>query len=410
MYNAFTVKKKGAIFPKNSSTNKEYFMLEKIKQSKLGLFILVLVLAAGWFIYTKLNAPQLASNLVQGSGRMDGDLINLNAKYAGRIATLPIQDGQGIKKGELIAKLESKEYEAQIEQINAQINAKNQELKAKEIEIEISQKQIPESLKKAEANLRIKSHQRDELDKNIAAQTNNVTQDIRDFERYKNLYEQNLIEKRQVELSELKYKTSNEQLLALKQKREQMNNAISVANSETVEAKAHQMTLSAMQQGIEAIKSSIVALEASKRQIDAILSEMTILSSVDGVVIEKIANEGEVVGGGSVVATLLDPSSLYLKVFVDTKQNGNLQVGNDAVIFLDAKPDEPIKAKVVRIEKRAEFTPKEVSVPSDRIQQVFAVHVKPLVPNPYLKLGLPAVGVVSMDGTGLPVSLKKVPE
>ena len=137
---------------------------------------------------------------------------------------------------------------------------------------------------------------------------------------------------------------------------------------------------------------------------------MTLRSSIDGVVVEKIANQGEVIGAGSVVATLLDPNSLYLKSFIDTKQNGNLHVGNDAVIFLDGKPNEAIAAKVVRIEQKAEFTPKEVSVPSDRIQRVFALHIKPLSPQSTLKLGIPAVGVVSMDGKGLPKSLKNVPE
>jgi HlyD family secretion protein len=164
------------------------------------------------------------------------------------------------------------------------------------------------------------------------------------------------------------------------------------------------------QKGIEAIKASLKALEASKTQIEAVLDELTLRSSIEGVVVEKIANQGEVVGAGSVVATLLDPSSLYLKIFVDTKQNGNLQIGNDAVIFLDGKPNEPIAAKVVRIEQKAEFTPKEVSVPSDRIQRVFALHVKPLSPQATLKLGIPAVGVVSMDGKGLPKSLSNVPE
>ena len=98
----------------------------------------------------------------------------------------------------------------------------------------------------------------------------------------------------------------------------------------------------------------------------------------------------------------------------------SLENGNDIVeftlkekpniIFLDAKPNEPIASKVIRIEQRAEFTPKEVSVPSDRIQRVFALHVKPQNAHMSLKLGLPAVGVVSMDGQGLPKSLKNVPE
>lgn len=385
-------------------------MLEKIKQYRLGFAILALVIVASVLIINKLSAPKLASNLVQGSGRMDGDLINLNAKYAGRISELSIQEGEKVIIGQKIATLSSHEYEAQKAQIEAQISARAQELSAKETELEIASQTIPETLSKAKANLAIKKHQREELDKNIASQTSILAQDKRDLERMKNLFEQNLIEKRQVETATLKHQTSNDLLAGLHQKREQLTLAIGVSESELIEAMAHQKTLQSLTKGIEAIKASLKALEASKTQIEAVLDEMTLRSSIEGVVVEKIANQGEVVGAGSVVATLLDPSSLYLKIFVDTKQNGNLQVGNDAVIFLDGKPNEPIAAKVVRIEQKAEFTPKEVSVPSDRIQRVFALHVKPLSPQPTLKLGIPAVGVVSMDGKGLPKSLSNVPE
>lgn len=385
-------------------------MLEKIKQYRLGVAILALVIIASGLIVNKLIAPKLAENLVQGSGRMDGDLVNLNAKYAGRIAALNIHEGQHVSVGQSIAVLASPEYEAQKAQIEAQMSARAQELSAKETELEIATKTIPETLAKAKANVSIKQHQRDELGKNIASQTSVLAQDKRDLERMKNLYAQNLIEKRQVEVAALKHQTSGDFLSSLHQKREQLSLAINVANSELIEATAHQKTLHVMSQGLEALRSSLKALEASKTQIEAVINEMTLRSSIDGVVVEKIANQGEVIGAGSVVATLLDPNSLYLKIFVDTKQNGNLQVGNDAVIFLDGKPNEPILAKVVRIEQKAEFTPKEVSVPSDRIQRVFALHVKPLSPQPTLKLGIPAVGVVSMDGKGLPKSLKNVPE
>ena len=385
-------------------------MFERMKQYRLGLAILVLVLIALGLIINKLVAPKLAENLVQGSGRMDGDLINLNAKYAGRIAMLGIEEGQSVTKGQSIAVLASAEYDAQKAQIQAQIQARSQELSAKETEFEIASKTIPETLYKAKANLSIRAHQREELDRSIASQNSILSQDKRDLDRMKNLYEQNLIEKRQVEVASLKQQTSSDLLAGLHQKREQLSLAMNVANSELIEATAHQKTLQVMSQGIEAIASSLNALEASKMQIEAVLNEMTLRSSIEGVVVEKIANQGEVIGAGSVVATLLDPNSLYLKIFIDTKQNGNLHVGNDAVIFLDGKPDEPILSKVVRIEQKAEFTPKEVSVPSDRIQRVFALHVKPLSPQPTLKLGIPAVGVVSMDGKGLPLRLKNVPE
>jgi HlyD family secretion protein len=109
------------------------------------------------------------------------------------------------------------------------------------------------------------------------------------------------------------------------------------------------------------------------------------------------------------VATLIDPRTLYLKIFVDTLENGKIKLGDKGVIFLDAWPDRPIPAQVVRIAQKAEFTPKEVSVRSDRIQRVYAVHLKPLRPDPLLKLGLPATGVITLDGRGLPRSLEELP-
>jgi HlyD family secretion protein len=371
-------------------------MLEKIKQFRLGIVVFILVLVATGLIIHTLSAEKLAPNLVEGSGRMDGDLINLNAKYPGRIVSLNVEEGQKIHKGDIIAVLKSDEYEAQKRQIEAQIAAK-------ETELNIAQKSIPESLRQSADSLQIRKHQHEELEKSILSQEKAVEQDKRDLERIKNLYEQHLIEKHQIELADLKYQTALNTLSALRQKRSQTLLSIHVAKSDQIKAEAQQETLVAMRQGINALKASLY-------QMDAVLNEMTLRSSVEGVVIEKISHVGEVIGAGSVVATLLDPSSLYLKIFVDTKENGKLHVGNEAVIFLDALPDTPIPATVVRIEQRAEFTPKEVSVPSDRIQRVFALHVKPKEPQKTLKMGIPAVGVVSMDAKGLPTRLKNVPE
>lgn len=126
-------------------------------------------------------------------------------------------------------------------------------------------------------------------------------------------------------------------------------------------------------------------------------------------VIEKVTQAGEVIGSGMIIATLIDPHSLYLKMFVDTLENGKIKVGDKAVIFLDSSPDKVIEAQVANVAQKAEFTPKDVSVSSDRIQRVYAVHLKPLQINPLLKLGIPAIGVISTDGEGLPSSLKEIP-
>ena len=110
------------------------------------------------------------------------------------------------------------------------------------------------------------------------------------------------------------------------------------------------------------------------------------------------------------VVTLSDTNSYYLKLFIDTMNNGKIKIGDEAVIFLDSNPNKPIKAKVVRIAQKAEFTPKDVSVRSDRIQRVYAVRLKPLEYDPILKLGIPAIGIIGIDGAKLPNSLDEIPE
>ena len=136
---------------------------------------------------------------------------------------------------------------------------------------------------------------------------------------------------------------------------------------------------------------------------------MEIHSPINGFVLEKIANIGEVLGTGQIIATLIDPNSLYLKIYIDTLENGKIHIGDKAVIFLDAFPNNPIPARVIRIASKAEFTPKEVNVRSDRIQRVFAIHIKPLTSDSRLKLGLPAIGVISTNKHPLPHSLKELP-
>lgn len=385
-------------------------MLQIAKKYWLGVAAAVLFSIAAVLIYLKLHTKELPENLVQGSGRIDGDLINMNAKYPGRIAKMDIYEGEAIQKGAVIAIIDSAEQKAQKAQIDAQVEAQTQQLAAREIELSIAEKSLPESLVKAKANSSIKKSQLDELDAMINTQKSVVSQDQRDSDRLNNLFSNRLIEKHQLEMVMLKLQSDKNQLSSLRDKREQLSKAIDISQSDQVEASAAQQKIAALREGIKASKSGIKALKASQTQMNAILSEMELRSPVDGFVMEKIANNGEVIGSGMAVATLIDPKSLYLKIFVDTLKNGKIKIGDPAVIFLDSDPDHAIAAKVARIEQKAEFTPKEVSVASDRIQRVFAVHLQPLNVDPLLKLGIPAVGVISLDGKGMPTSLHAVPE
>ena len=383
--------------------------MQVLKKYWLGIAIAVLLLIAGGMIYKKLHPQTLPSNLVEGTGRMDGDLVNLNAKYAGRLEKISVDDGVPVQKGMVVGVLKSKELTAQKAGIQAQIQAKKAQLAAQKVEEKIAKETVPLLLKKAKAQFRSAKASKKAIEQNIFIQKDVVAQAKRDLKRARQLYKKRSIYKQKLELAQLKYDTESKKLKALHQQLKEVKSAVNLARIGLLDAEASQQKLSAIAANIDALQEGITAAKASKAQIEAMIDEMTLRSPLNGVTVEKIANEGEVIGAGMPIATLLDPHSLYLKIFIDTMQNGKIKLGAKAVIFLDAYPNKPIEAKVVRIAQKAEFTPKEVSVRSDRIQRVFAVHLKPLKVNPLLKLGIPAIGVVSLDGKGLPSSLNDIP-
>jgi HlyD family secretion protein len=383
--------------------------MQILKKYWLAVIIAILLVIAGAMIYKKLHPQSLPSNLVEGTGRMDGDLINLNAKYPGRLENIFVDDDIPVTKGMVVGVLKSKEFEAQYDGLSAQIQAQQKQLEAKKIEAKIADKTIPLLVKKAQAELTSAKASKKALEQKILIQKDVVAQAKRDFRRSKKLFRQKSIDKQAFELAQLKISTEKKKLSAVKAQLIEVKSAVNLAKISLADTQASQQKLSSIEANISALKDGIKARKASRAQVKAMIDEMTLRSSVNGVTIEKIANPGEVIGAGMPIATLLDPHSLYLKIFIDTIQNGKVKLGDKAVIFLDAYPNKPIKATVVRIAQKAEFTPKEVSVRSDRIQRVFAVHLKPLKVDPLLKLGIPAIGVVSLDGKGLPNSLNDIP-
>jgi HlyD family secretion protein len=380
-----------------------------LKKYWLAVVVATLLAVAGMMIYQKLHPKALPSNLIEGTGRMDGNIINLNVKYSGRLEKIFVDDGLPVKKDMIVGILKSKELEARLAGLSAQIKAKEKQLYAQKIDENISKTAIPLLLKKAKVQLNSAIASKIALEDKILIQKNILAQVKRDYKRSLNLFRTKNIDKHSFELAKLKLNTENTKLSALKQQLKKIKSAIQLARINLANAKATQQKLLFIKANIKALAEGIKALKASKTGVKAMIDEMTLRSPINGITIEKIADTGEVIGQGMPVATLLDPHSLYLKIFVDTIQNGKIKLGDKAVIFLDAYPNRPIKAKVVRIAAKAEFTPKEVSVRSDRIQRVFAVHLKPLQVDPLLKLGIPAIGVVSIDGKGLPKSLNDIP-
>jgi len=362
----------------------------------------VLLLLAVAAIVNALFQRTLPDNLIAQAGRIDGDLIVLNAKYPGRLLRLDVDEGDSVEANTTVALLDGSETEAKIQAAEANINALKSRLEADRLAYDIAKAALPSRYRSAVENIEVAEAALRASDEQIHRQTLVVDQQRKDLERSESLLQQKLIKPHDVELSRLSLESEVQVLKTLQQQRRQASQRVLIAKEQTKAAKADVTKIEMAAAQVGADQAQIDAAVANRDELRLVKETFAIKALQAGIIIDRIALPGEMVGAGGGVASMIDPDALYLKIYIDTRQNGRVSIGDKALIYLDGDPGHPIKAKVVRVSAEAEFTPKEVNVKSDRVQRMFAVRLKPLEAVPQIKLGLPAIGVISTDGKGLP--------
>jgi HlyD family secretion protein len=147
-----------------------------------------------------------------------------------------------------------------------------------------------------------------------------------------------------------------------------------------------------------AAKAQRASAAAALVEAESVLADLTIKAPIAGTVLARMVDSGEVVGAGTPLLVLVDLDRLYLKVYVPEVEIGKLRLGLPARVYTDAFPDQPFAASVRHIASQAEFTPKEVQTPDERVKLVYAVKLY-LTENPGHRLtpGLPADAVIRWD-------------
>ena len=131
-------------------------------------------------------------------------------------------------------------------------------------------------------------------------------------------------------------------------------------------------------------------------------TDMTLRSTVEGRVLYRLAEEGEVLGNGGKVLTLVNLGDVYMEIYLPAQDAVRVKIGADARIVLDIAPEYAARAKVSFVAPEAQFTPKQVETRSERDKLMFRVKlsVPPERVLPYIervKTGIRGVGYVRLD-------------
>ena len=322
----------------------------------LILSLLVLAVAAGLYFQSR---PVPDSGVLRVSGNIEITDAEVSFKIAGRVVERSASEGESVKAGQSVARLDTSELAQEVALRSAEVRAAEASL------AELVTGSRPEEIAQSEAVVR-----RMQAD---------VARARADFKRLKKLYEQDNV--------------SGQDYDAAK-------SAVEVTTAKLGEA---QEQLRLVQKGprIEKVERARAQLQQAKEALalaETRLGYATLTSPLTGVVLSHNIEPGEFVAPGTPIVTVGDLAHVWLRAYIDETDLGRVKVGQVVKVTADTYPDKVYEGRVSFIASQAEFTPKSVQTKKERVKLVYRTKITVDNPHMELKAGMPADARIVLDG------------
>jgi HlyD family secretion protein len=354
------------------------------KKILLCLIIVLLILLAIFKLPSYLQ-PQKQDHLTV-SGRVEADEIRLSSEIKGRLREVNIYDGMSVKKGDIVAVIDDEELQSRRKELMHAIEELKERIASAEINIGYLKRETGHKIEEAENALIIaKARLRQVEARRLRAEN--------EYRRYSNLLGKGVVSKDKFESVELAYKVSLEEFNTAFE-------GVKTAELSLKRAKNSRSIIDAKQKEIDSMKSSLNAMRERLRQVDINIEHTRVKAPSEGVILRKIAEQGEIILPGSVIGILINPENIYVKSFVPESYIGKISLNMEVDVISDAYRDRPVNGYICYISDRAEFTPKEVQSYEERVKQVFAVKICFKDKGGYgiLKKGMPVDVIFPVSG------------
>lgn len=296
--------------------------------------------AAFWTLQRPADPPE---GFARANGRIEAERLDIAAKYAGRLKELLVKEGDAVAEGQVLARMDAAELDAQLHE--------------------------------AEASVRQNERQLDQAIALLAQRKSELALSGQQLNR-----SQKLVEKG--------YSTQEV-----------------IDNRKAAQATAEAAERSAQAQ-IALARASVDAGVARVERIKTMLDDAVLKAPRAGRVQYRLALPGEVLPAAGKILTLLDLTDVYMTVFLPTKEAGRLALGSEARLIFDAAPQYVVPAKVSFVAADAQFTPKYVETKNEREKLMFRVKVqipRELLEKyaDFVKTGVPGVAYVKLGRDGV---------
>jgi HlyD family secretion protein len=321
------------------------------------LIVLAAVIAAGVYFYPRLTKKSEPENQLTLSGNIEAHESLVSFKVQGRIVDLPVEEGQAVEPGTLLARLDDADYRQKIRIDEANVHVRESNLAlvlagTREQEVKASE----QTMLDAQADLQQKKI---------------------DYERAQRLFGKDEVSAQDRDLAETARKRAEATFQAAQQR---YNQAVEGSRKEDI-----------------AIARANVAEASATLGLSRVnLDYATLRAPSTGVITVRQAELGEVVVPGTPVVTLADLDHVWLRAYLAETDLGRIRWGQEATVTTDTYPGKQYQGRISFISSTAEFTPKSVQTYKERVTLVYRIKIDIDNPNHELKPGMPADAHISL--------------
>lgn len=278
------------------------------------------------------------------SGTFEADEVIVSSEIAGKILRLDVEEGETFGRDSVVGLLDAQNISLQKEQVEANIRA------------------LAEKTSDVNPQVRL-------LENQLAVQQSRLDYLLHERTRIENLLKQDAATGKQLD---------------------DIDSEIDVARKNiavTLQQINVQRTNTATQN--RGILSEGKPLQKRVAQLDEQLSKANIINPVNGTVITKYAEAGEVTAAGKALYKIADLSTMTLRAYITGAQLSQVKLGQPVKVLVDngAEGYRELPGTITWISDKAEFTPKTIQTKDERANLVYATKIK-VKNDGYLKIGM----------------------
>lgn len=388
---------------------------------KIVLLIVVVLLMAAAFLFLSRRNTRDESNRIVVSGNIELTQVNIAFKTSGKLIERTVDEGDSAQKGQVIARLDRDQLLAQRERENAGLNSVIAQLAQAETSLAWQRENQAADLEQRRADLESYEARLRELKSGSRPQEIEAAKAVvesaqaeydrarRDWERAQTLFKNDDISTAQYDQYRSRWESAE---AALKQSKERQELVVEGPRTEQIDAAAAQvqrarallkmtesnaLEIKRREQELAFRRSEIERAKANLGLIETQLADTVAVSPVDGVVLVKSADVGEVIAAGTTVVTVGDIDHPWLRAYINETDLGRVQLGAKARVTTDSFPGKVYEGRVSFISSEAEFTPKQIQTEEERVKLVYRIKIDLENPNRELKSNMPADAEIPLE-------------